>query len=144
MIPVSPLMIGYLVQPKLSCTPALMFQGFTETDVSSAKHLWPAGSDWHRLCQLALSAVGLSAQQLGGFINTRWSGHIFASPPIIIRLLCVYVDLMAYSQWSCPLFILIRQFLEPGEEGESCLRAQLCLAKRTWLHRNRLWEGCGS
>lgn len=47
MIPVSPLMIGKLVQPKLNDTPTLMFQGIIiETEVSSVKHLWPAGSHW--------------------------------------------------------------------------------------------------
>lgn len=64
MIPLSPLMIGYLVQPKPNCTPIEMFQGFTETNVSSTKHLWPAGSDWHRLRQVTLNVVGLSAQQI--------------------------------------------------------------------------------
>lgn len=49
MIPVSPLMIGDLVQPKPSETLALMFQRFAETGVSCVKHRWPAGSHWQRL-----------------------------------------------------------------------------------------------
>lgn len=46
MIPVSPLMIGKLVQSKPNDSSTLMFQGFTEAGVSSVKHLWPAGSHW--------------------------------------------------------------------------------------------------
>lgn len=49
MIPLSPLMIGKLEQPKPDDTQTLMFQGITETGVSSVKHLWPAGSHWQRL-----------------------------------------------------------------------------------------------
>lgn len=46
----------------------------------------------------------------------------------------VYLELMACILWSCPMFILIRQFRP--REGESQLGAHLGLTKRTWLHRS--------
>lgn len=101
MIPLRPLMIGCLVQPKPRWTPTLMFQGFAETE-SSAKHLWQAGSDWHHLFQLTLSVVGVSAQQIWGFLKPRRSTRNFASLPIILQLLCVYVDLIAMRSVVLP------------------------------------------
>lgn len=132
MIPLRPLMIGYLMQPKPRWTPTLMFQGFAEAE-SSAKHLWQAGSELHHLFQLTLSVVGVSAQQIWGFLKPRWSNRNFASLPIILQLSCVYVDLIACIQWSCPLFTTIRH-LEPVQEGEGHLGAPPCLAERARLH----------
>lgn len=96
-------------------------------------------SIWHCLCQVTLSVVGLSAQQIWDFLNTRWSNPMFASLPIIILCLCVYAVLMSCIHWLCLLFTQIRHFLEPRNEGESWLRAQLpyvCLSLQigSWLH----------
>ena len=121
-IPVSPLMMGDLVPPEPNDTPTMMFQGFTETgqsSVNSCGQQGVTGSVWHCICQLTSSVVGLSAQQIWGFVNTRWSNRIFASLQIILLPLCVYADLIPCIHWCCPLFTQIRLFLDPQNEGES-------------------------
>lgn len=132
MIPVSPVMIGRPVQP--NDTPALMFQGFTETGVSSVKHLWPAGSHWQRL---ALPLPGdIKCGRTVGSADTRSYKHQVKQPHLckptnhLPPYVCVYVDLMSCIDRPCPLFTQIRQFLEPGrKKRESWLKAQICLAK---------------
>lgn len=75
---ISPLMIGNLVQPKPNDTLALMFQGFTETGVSSVKHLWPAGSHWQ---YLALPLPGdIKCDRTVSSADTRFYKHQVKQP----------------------------------------------------------------
>ncbi len=142
MMPVSSLMIGSPVQPKPSVTPALMFQGFTETWVSSVKHLWPAGSHWRRLASPLPGDIKcgrtVSSANARSYKHQVKQPHLCKptnhAPPYV----CVYVDLMACIDRLCPLFTQIRQFLEPGRKKErvgwELSYVWLSLPKRTPLH----------
>lgn len=122
-------MIGNLDQPKPDDTQTLMFQGITETGLSSFKHLWPAGSHWQCLALPLPSDIKCGRTVSSAYM--RFSKHKVKQPHVCkptnhhLPSLCVYVVLMSCIHWLCLLFTQIRHFLEPRNEGESWLRAQL-------------------
>lgn len=117
-------MIGNLVQPKPNDTPTLMLQGFTETRVSSVKHLWPAGSHWQRLasplpgdikCGWTVSSADMRfyKHQVKQPLLCKPTNH---PPPCV----CLCSPNVMYSP-ARPLFTQIRQFVAPEKAGESGL-----------------------